>query len=81
VPLLHAALVDELITRGMQGHGTSRDTAAHLLLARSWEGTGTNALFQRPLGVMPFLFGPNSLQQHQQAARARGVSVEVFFAQ
>ncbi len=68
LPLLCPAHIEHLLAQTMQP-GQSQLA----LLAPSKEGTGTNALFQRPPGVIPFLFGPNSLQRHQQAAAARGV--------
>jgi 2-phospho-L-lactate guanylyltransferase len=70
LPLLRPALVERLIERGMET-GFSRK----VLLAASRDGTGTNALFQRPPGVIPFLFGLSSLRLHQQTAIARDVHV------
>ena len=35
-----------------------------VVLAPSWEGTGTNALLVRPPLVLPYLFGPGSLQRY-----------------
>jgi 2-phospho-L-lactate guanylyltransferase len=40
-----------------------------VVLAPSREGTGTNALIVRPPLALPYLFGVNSLQRYQQAAR------------
>jgi 2-phospho-L-lactate guanylyltransferase len=76
VPLLRSETVDALICQGMRG-----DSVSQLVLAPSSEGTGTNALFQRPPRTLPFLFGPESLQQHQQAARERGIQTTLFEAQ
>ncbi|HLH61089.1 MAG TPA: 2-phospho-L-lactate guanylyltransferase [Ktedonobacteraceae bacterium] len=39
-----------------------------VVLAVSREGTGTNAVLVRPPLALPYLFGPNSLQLHRQAA-------------
>jgi 2-phospho-L-lactate guanylyltransferase len=75
VPLLRSEMVDRLLCQGMRGDGVPR-----LLLAPSSEGTGTNALFQRPPGVIPFLFGLNSLQRHQRAAREREILTDLFEA-
>ena len=46
----------------------------HVVLAPSHEGTGTNAILVRPPLAVPYLFGPNSLQSYQQAARQRQLS-------
>ncbi len=75
LPLLCPALVERLIERGMESYCDRR-----VLLAVSRDGTGTNALFQRPPGALPFLFGPNSLHLHQQAAIARDISVDLIRA-
>lgn len=72
LPLLCPATVEQLLA---QAHQSEQN---HLvLLAPSRDGTGTNAMLQRPPGVIPFLFGINSLQQHQQAAAERGVQVDL----
>lgn len=75
LPLLSAAAVERLIAQGMQAQQNCR-----VLLAPSLDGTGTNAMFQRPPGIIPFLFGLNSLQHHQQAAAERGVPVDLVRA-
>jgi 2-phospho-L-lactate/phosphoenolpyruvate guanylyltransferase len=75
LPLLSAAAVERLIAQGMQ-----MQPSRLVLLAPSLDGTGTNAMFQRPPGVIPFLFGLNSLQRHQQAAAEREVPVELVRA-
>jgi 2-phospho-L-lactate guanylyltransferase len=76
LPLLCSATIDHLIERAQQSNQSNL-----VLLAPSREGTGTNAMLQRPPGVIPFLFGLNSLQRHQQAADERGVPVELVQAQ
>jgi 2-phospho-L-lactate guanylyltransferase len=75
LPLLSAATIEQLIE---QAHQTEQGQL--VLLAPSHEGTGTNAMLQRPPGIIPFLFGINSLQRHQQAAAERGVPVDLFRA-
>ena len=79
-PALHAAAVRELATgatalltisadlpllhpcdiRGMVEQSRLYD----VVLAPSWEGTGTNALLARPPLALPYLFGPGSLQHY-----------------
>ena len=72
LPLLTAAAVERLIAQGMQAQPSRL-----VLLAPSLDGTGTNAMLQRPPGVIPFLFGTNSLQRHQQAAAERDVQADL----
>jgi 2-phospho-L-lactate guanylyltransferase len=72
LPLLCAETVEQLLA---QARKNERDRS--VLLAPSRDGTGTNAMLQRPPGVIPFLFGVNSLQRHQQAAAERGVPVDL----
>ena len=75
LPLLCPATVEHLLAQARQ---TRQDRL--VLLAPSRDRTGTNAMLQRPPGVIPFLFGVNSLQQHQHAAAERGVLVDLFQA-
>ena len=49
-----------------------------VVLAASREGTGTNAILVRPPLALPYLFGPNSLQLHRQAATQRHLSYTIF---
>ena len=72
LPLLRPATVEQVITQGMRGN-----LAGSVVLAPSRDGTGTNAMFQRPPGVLPLRFGASSLQQHQQAASECGVRVDL----
>ncbi len=80
VPLLRSETVEALICRGMRGKRAASGGEARVVLAPSSEGTGTNALFQRPPGAIPFLFGPNSLQRHQRVAGEQGMPAELFQA-
>lgn len=69
LPLVTAADVDHLI-------GAAPDGDA-VVLARSEDGTGTNAmLITPPLGLTPAL-GPDSLAAHVALAEVRGVRAEV----
>lgn len=72
LPRLCSATIEQLLAQARQN-----EQSRLVLLAPSHEGTGTNAMLQRPPGVIPFLFGLNSLQQHQRAAAERGVPVEL----
>jgi len=49
-----------------------------VVLAPSQDGTGTNAILMRPPLALPYLFGLNSRQCYQQAARLRKLSCAVF---
>ena len=46
-----------------------------VVLGASQEGTGTNALLVRPPLAIPYLFGPGSLQRHEEAAKEQQLSV------
>jgi 2-phospho-L-lactate guanylyltransferase len=48
------------------------------VLAPDRERSGTNALFTRPVGAMPFRFGVNSFAKHLDQARSLGLEVEIF---
>ncbi len=60
LPLLHPGDIRMLV---------ARSTQYPVVLAPSREGTGTNAILVRPPLALPYLFGANSLQRYQQAAR------------
>jgi 2-phospho-L-lactate guanylyltransferase len=65
LPLLSICDIHSLIEQSRQHQ---------VVLAASHEGTGTNAILVRPPLAVPYLFGPNSLQRYQQAARQRQLS-------
>ena len=73
LPLLRSATIEQMVARAME-HPSPRLA----LLAPSREGTGTNALLQRPPGELPLRFGPHSLQLHQQVAEEQQVQVELI---
>lgn len=75
LPLLCSATVEQLIAQAREFEQSNL-----VVLAPSRDGIGTNAMLQHPPGVIPFLFGVNSLQRHQQAAAERGVRVDLFQA-
>ncbi len=60
LPLLRASDIRVMIERSKQHQ---------VVLAPSQDGTGTNAILVRPPLALPYLFGPNSLQRYQQAAK------------
>ncbi len=49
-----------------------------VVLAASRDGTGTNALLAHPPLVLPYLFGPNSLQRFQRTASRQHVSNTIW---
>jgi len=69
VPLANAADVEAILNH-MDGNPS-------IVLCPSRSG-GTNALALRPLGIIPFRFGPRSAAAHQREARARGLPLAVM---
>jgi 2-phospho-L-lactate guanylyltransferase len=49
-----------------------------IVLAPSYEGTGTNALLVRPPLAVPYVFGPGSLQRYQAVAQQRHLSNTLY---
>jgi len=48
-----------------------------VVLAPDRHGTGTNALFVRPPGLLRYQFGAGSLTAHQKQARSQGAKVRI----
>lgn len=69
LPLLHPSDIRTLIAQ-------SEHYA--VVLAASRDRTGTNAILMRPPLVLPYLFGPDSLQRYQRTARNMEVSSIVY---
>ncbi len=69
LPLITSADVDHLIGAAPQGDA--------VVLARSLDGTGTNALLLTPPDALTPELGPNSMALHLAQASLRGVHVEV----
>jgi 2-phospho-L-lactate guanylyltransferase len=55
LPLLHPCDIQGMV---------ERSRVYDIVLAPSWEGTGTNALLARPPLALPYLFGIGSLQRY-----------------
>ncbi len=68
LPLLSSRDIHDLVEQSAQHE---------VILAPSREGTGTNAILARPPLTVPYLFGPDSLQQYKEAARQRHLSVAI----
>jgi 2-phospho-L-lactate guanylyltransferase len=49
-----------------------------VVIAPSQRLDGTNALLVRPPGLINFVFGPGSLERHQQAALAAGIESTLY---
>jgi 2-phospho-L-lactate guanylyltransferase len=66
LPLLHPSDIRMMVAQ-----------SAHypVVLAPARDGTGTNAILVRPPLAIPYLFGANSLQRYQQAARQLGSTI------
>ena len=60
LPLLHPSDIRVLV---------AQSALYPVVLASSRDGTGTDAILVRPPLAIPYLFGENSLQRYQQAAR------------
>lgn len=69
LPLLHPSDIRTFIAQAER---------YSVVLAASRDRTGTNAILMRPPLILPYLFGPNSLQRYQQAARNMGVRSIVY---
>lgn len=48
-----------------------------IVIAPCRRGQGTNALLQRPAGLIPFAFGAESVQVHSQLARQRNLPLAI----
>lgn len=69
LPLLHPGDIRALI---------AQPESYSVVLAASRDRTGTNAILMRPPLMLPYLFGPNSLQRYQQTARNMEVRSIVY---
>jgi 2-phospho-L-lactate guanylyltransferase len=69
LPLLHAYDVQGMI---------EQSRLHDVVLAPSWEGTGTNALLVRPPLVLPYLFGVDSLQRYLMEAKKERLSSVLY---
>jgi 2-phospho-L-lactate guanylyltransferase len=49
-----------------------------VVLATDHEGDGTNAMFMRPPGLIPYAYGPGSFERHSQMAVKAGAEVHVY---
>ncbi len=71
LPLITAADVDHLLGAAPEGEGA--------VLARSEDGTGTNAMLLTPATALLPDLGPGSLTRHLAQASVRGVPTEVVY--
>lgn len=49
-----------------------------VVIATDQNKDGTNALFMRPPGLIPYAFGPGSYQRHRMLARDAGLSTRIY---
>lgn len=68
LPLLEEEDVGAVL-RAAEGHS--------VVISPDGAHSGTNALLTRPPDALPFAFGPDSFRAHLEAARSRGLDVEV----
>ena len=73
LPLLHA---DDLTYMISTGRGNPS-----VVIATDQNRDGTNALFIRPPGIMPYAYGPGSYERHMALARTAGVKAKSFFSE
>lgn len=71
LPLITAADIDHLLGAAPEGDA--------VVLARSEDGTGTNAMLLTPLDALRPELGPGSLARHVHQAEAAGVLAEVAY--
>jgi 2-phospho-L-lactate guanylyltransferase len=70
LPLLAAEDVEEMVQRGRY-HNT-------VVIAPDRHETGTNLLFVRPPGLIPYAFGENSFAAHQRLALDANANVSIY---
>jgi len=70
LPLLQLSDLTEIVEAGQSNPS--------IVIAPSQRLDGTNALFLRPPGLIPFAFGSGSFERHQQAARAIGIEPVIY---
>ncbi len=51
-----------------------------VVLAPARDGTGTNAILVRPPLIVPYVFGPNSLQRYLEAASQKHLSHKIYYS-
>lgn len=70
IPLLAAEDIEEMVRRGRY--------QSSVVIAPDRHETGTNLLFARPPGLIPYAFGENSFAEHQRLAAEIGATVSVY---
>jgi 2-phospho-L-lactate guanylyltransferase len=73
LPLVHA---DDLMDMISMGRGSPS-----VVIATDQNRDGTNALFMRPPGIIPYAYGPGSYQRHLNLALTAGVKAKTFFSE
>lgn len=72
VPTVRSAEIEELLKAAAELPTPS------LVIVPNAEGTGTNAMLRTPPDLITSRYGPNSLPQHLEQARAAGAAVRVL---
>jgi 2-phospho-L-lactate guanylyltransferase len=70
LPLLTSTNLTDIVSLGQQEPA--------VVIAPCRRQQGTNALLLRPPGLIPFAFGENSFEKHQQAARLIGLEPIIY---
>lgn len=70
LPFATAAAIEAVLAAG--------DGDRSLTLVADGEGRGTNVVFVRPIGLVPFCFGEDSFRRHREAAFSAGLRPRVL---
>ena len=70
IPLVTVKDIESILSLGQE--------PLSLVVASCRRGEGTNALFLRPPGIIPFAFGPGSFKAHLSLGREVGVKVHIY---
>jgi 2-phospho-L-lactate guanylyltransferase len=73
LPLVNSDDLMDMISMGRGGPS--------VVIATDQNQDGTNALFMRPPGIIPYAYGPGSYQRHVALARSAGVKAKTFFSE
>jgi len=73
LPLVKA---EDIVNILMMGRGMPS-----VVLATDQNQDGTNALFMRPPGVIPYAYGPGSYSRHLELARDAGIEAKTYFSE
>jgi 2-phospho-L-lactate guanylyltransferase len=76
--LIMAADMPFITAKDIQSFLAHSSQAPEVMIAPDRHGAGTNCLFMRPAGLIPYAYGANSFQHHLDHAKQAGASVEIY---